>query len=124
MADLCAYRPARPLCLRIHLHDWLSYSFGRISHHYYERPMLFEGRCIVPSYRGVQGIKYSVGSEWVTVPTVGPVTFDIFDSATQSHLATVTGSPPVSPGAATLYLYGVELTGTVGKLLSDAPENP
>ncbi len=39
------------------------------------------------------------------------------------HLATATGSPPLSSGAATLYLYDVELTGTAAKLLSDAPAN-
>jgi len=56
------------------------------------------------------------------VPTGGPVTFSVLDSSTEAHLATVTGSPPTSPGAATLYLYGVEVTGTSAKLLSDAPE--
>ena len=71
--------------------------------------------------RGVQGVKFSVGSAWVPVPA-GQETFEILDSATQAQLATATGSPPRSPGAATLYLYGVELTGTAAKLLSDAPE--
>ena len=46
----------------------------------------------------------------MAVPTTGPVTFDILDDATQAHLARVTGSPPLSPSAATLYLYGVDLT--------------
>ena len=68
-----------------------------------------------------QGVKFSVGSAWVPVPA-GQETFQILDSATQAQLATATGSPPRSPGAATLYLYGVELTGTAAKLLSDAPE--
>ena len=64
-----------------------------------------------------------MGSQWVPVPTAGgPVTFRVLDTATKALLATVTGSPPLSPGGATLYLYGVELTGTAAKLLSDAPE--
>lgn len=58
----------------------------------------------------------------MSVPAAGPVEFDILDSATQARLATVTGSPPLSPSAATVYLYGVDLTGTAAKLLSDAPE--
>lgn len=78
--------------------------------------------CRLLPIRGVEDIKFSVGSEWVPVPAEGQQVFEVIDSATQTQLATVTAAPPRSPGAATLYLYGVALTGTSAKLLSDAPE--
>eukprot|EP01051_Picozoa_sp_SAG22_P013437 SAG22_NODE_1504_length_4277_cov_4.550503_3_plen_432_part_00 len=72
----------------------------------------------------VDGVKYSLGSSWVQVPTAGQDTFTVLDGSASTPLAAVTGSPPLSPSAATLYLFGVEQTGTAAKLLSDAPEFP
>lgn len=72
----------------------------------------------------VDGVKYSLGSEWVQVPTAGQDTFTVLGGTATTPLATVVGSPPLSPSAATVFLYGVAQTGTAAKLLSDAPELP
>eukprot|EP01047_Picozoa_sp_COSAG01_P099005 COSAG01_NODE_29104_length_645_cov_0.992674_1_plen_77_part_00 len=67
---------------------------------------------------------YSVGSNWVQVSpgAGGQDTFEVVGSADETVLATVTGYPPASPSAATLFFYGVAETGTSAKLLNDAPE--
>ena len=54
------------------------------------------------------------------------MTFDVVDSGSKKVLATVTGTPPQSPRAATVYLIGEQGTtgafGTKAKLSDDAPE--
>ena len=66
---------------------------------------------------------YSVGSKWLTVPN-GQVTFEALDSESHKVLASVTGTAPQSPLAATVYLIGLQIGGafaTTAKLLPDAP---
>ena len=65
---------------------------------------------------GVQGVKYSLGSTWIRAPG-GQDTFEVTPSG-----ITVTGTPPLSPSAATVFFYGTEKYGLKAKLLNDAPE--
>jgi|EP01046_Picozoa_sp_COSAG06_P050691 hypothetical protein len=65
---------------------------------------------------GVDGVKYSVGSTWVRAPP-SQDTFEVTPSGT-----TVTGTPPLSPSAATVFFYGTSKYGLRAKLLNDAPE--
>ena len=65
---------------------------------------------------GVQGVKYSLGSTWIPAPA-GQDTFEV----TPSDI-TVTGTPPLSPSAATVFFYGTKKYGLKAKLLNDAPE--
>jgi hypothetical protein len=61
-----------------------------------------------------------------SLPPRPQVTFDVVDSGSKKVLATVTGTPPQSPRAATVYLIGEQGTtgafGTKAKLSDDAPE--
>ena len=66
------------------------------------------------------GVKYADSSTWVAVPT-GQDSFTVVDGAGK-ELSTVTGTPPLSPSAATVYLYGTAQYGLFSKLLNDAPE--
>lgn len=67
------------------------------------------------------GVKYADSSTWVPVPT-GQDTFTILTGGGGKGLATVTGTPPLSPSAATVYFYGTTQYGLFAKLLNDAPE--
>ena len=69
----------------------------------------------------VTGVKYSLGSTWVQLKP-GQDTFHVVDAAGSPTLATVTGTPPLSPSAATVFLYGTKVYGLAAKLLNDAPE--
>lgn len=64
----------------------------------------------------VSGVKYSLGSSWVPAPP-SQDTFTVSPSST-----TVTGTPPLSPSAATVFFYGTQKYGMQAKLLNDAPE--
>jgi hypothetical protein len=66
------------------------------------------------------GVKYADSSAWVPVPT-GQDTFTIL-AGDGKGLATATGTPPLSPSAATVYFYGTTQYGVFAKLLNDAPE--
>ena len=66
-------------------------------------------------------MQYSLGSDWVEVPSAGTVTFAVVGTD-GAELADATGIPPLSPRAATVFFYGVSGTGLSAKLLSDAPE--
>jgi hypothetical protein len=65
---------------------------------------------------GVSGVKYSLGSTWVPAPA-SQDTFEVSPGGT-----TVTGTPPLSPSAATVFFYGTQKYGLEAKLLNDAPE--
>jgi hypothetical protein len=67
------------------------------------------------------GVKYGDSSTWVPVPT-GQDTFTILAGGGGKELATATGTPPLSPSAATLFFYGTTQYGLFAKLLDDAPE--
>jgi hypothetical protein len=64
-------------------------------------------------------VKYSLGSNWGPVPH-GQCTFEVTDGS--KTLSTVTGTPPLSPSAATVFLFGTEKYGLKSILLNDAPE--
>ena len=65
--------------------------------------------------------RYSLGSAWGQVPP-GQATFTVAADGSTQALATVTGTPPLSPSAATVFFYGTAKYGLVAKLLDDAPE--
>lgn len=69
------------------------------------------------------GVKYADSSTWVQVPT-GQDTFVVNGGSGGKALSTVTGTPPLSPSAATVFFYGTESFGLFTKLLDDAPEQP
>ena len=66
-------------------------------------------------------IHYADSSAWVQVPT-GQLTFSVSDGGGGKALSTATGTPPLSPSAATVFFYGTQSYGLYSKLLDDAPE--
>ena len=71
------------------------------------------------------GVKYSLGSPWEQVGA-GQSKFDVLDLMSgKAVLASVSGTPPLSPKAATVFFFGAAGSdgGLQAQLVSDAPES-
>lgn len=73
-------------------------------------------------------VKYGDGSTWVPVPAQKS-TFMVINSLTNATLTIVSGLPPYSPSAATIYVFGLTAANSSqfsirAKLLDDAPYVP
>eukprot|EP01052_Picozoa_sp_SAG31_P040432 SAG31_NODE_5852_length_2296_cov_0.827947_2_plen_198_part_00 len=71
-------------------------------------------------------VAFSVGSQWATLQT-GPTTFVVYDAISGETLATVRGTAPLSPDAATVFLIGSEMEDKYAleaKVVNDAPFRP
>ena len=74
-----------------------------------------------------KNVQYGDSSAWAPV-AAQKASFTVVDSLSAATLAQVTGTPPYSPAAATVYVYGIAKSNSTfavqAKLLNDAPIVP